>query len=206
MGALSIGLSLLYFIGLAYFPKFVIYGSMILTIVFLLLSAFVFLYNGGSLTKVQEQGRLGIPTSKDRYTYNIYGSFAIIFSVFFIVLFACCLYHSYCLVDLLKIAFKYIREVPTGLIIVGQMTAMMFFFWTTAVSSMVYALSAADYTAEGLVFTSATGNTNRGIIMLYYFIFNALWTHEIFYATMNFAVASVSSMWYFSKGPAGKPL
>ena len=52
MGALSIGLSLLYFIGLAYFPKFVIYGSMILTIVFLLLSAFVFLYNGGSLTKV----------------------------------------------------------------------------------------------------------------------------------------------------------
>ena len=52
MGALAIALSLLYVIGLAYFPKFLIYGSMVLTFSFLLLIAFVFLYNGGSLTKV----------------------------------------------------------------------------------------------------------------------------------------------------------
>lgn len=37
--------------------------------------------------------------------------------------------------------------------------------------------------------------------MLYYFMFNAFWTHEIFIVTMAFGVSSVTAKWYFHSGP-----
>jgi hypothetical protein len=66
---------------------------------------------------------------------------------------------------------------------------------------MIYALSASEFNAEGKVFSSVTGSYDRGIIMLYYFIFNSLWTHEIFISTMTFGVSTIFSMWYFAKSP-----
>lgn len=82
-----------------------------------------------------------------------------------------------------------------------MMTVMMYLFWMTAISSAIYALSASDYSPIGKVFTEVSGNADRGIIMLYYFLFNAFWTHEIFIATMVFGVSSVTAKWYFHTGP-----
>jgi len=54
---------------------------------------------------------------------------------------------------MLKIASKFFTQIPTSLIIVGMMTVMMYLFWMTAISSMIYALSASSYEATGKVFT-----------------------------------------------------
>jgi hypothetical protein len=78
---------------------------------------------------------------------------------------------------MLKIASKFFTQIPTSLIIVGMMTVMMYLFWMTAISSMIYAVSASSYEATGKVFTEVTDGADRGIIMFYYFLFNAFWTH-----------------------------
>ncbi len=82
-----------------------------------------------------------------------------------------------------------------------MMTVMMYLFWMTAISSMIYAVSASDYNATGNVFTEVTEKGDRGLIMFYYFLFNAIWTHEIFVSTMVFAIANITAKWYFHNGP-----
>jgi hypothetical protein len=62
----------------------------------------------------------------------------------------------YPLIQLLKIATNFLSKMPFSMVIVGQMTIMMSFFWITSVSSMIYALSASNYKAEGFVFSSVT--------------------------------------------------
>lgn len=55
---------------------------------------------------------------------------------------------------MVRIAGKFFKSLPSSLIIVALMTVMMYLFWMTAISSMVYALSASDYAANpNLVFT-----------------------------------------------------
>lgn len=102
---------------------------------------------------------------------------------------------------MLKIANKFFTEIPTSLVIVGMMTAMMYFFWMTAISSMIYAISASSYNATGKVFTEVTDGSDRGIIMFYYFLFNGFWTHEILVTTMVFAISNITAKWYFHNGP-----
>lgn len=102
---------------------------------------------------------------------------------------------------MLKIANIFFTQIPTSLMIVLMMTVMMYLFWMTAISSMIYAVSASSYQATGGVFTKVTGGGDRGIIMFYYFLFNAFWTHEIFMSTMVFAVSNVAAKWYFHNGP-----
>lgn len=66
---------------------------------------------------------------------------------------------------------------------------------------MIYAVSASEYEATGKLFTEVTGKGDRGLIMFYYFLFNAFWTHEIFMSNMVFGVSNVTAKWYFHNGP-----
>jgi len=50
-------------------------------------------------------------------------------------------------------------------------------FWTTAVSSMIYALSSGNFVANGQVFTIVKDQGQRSLAFLYYFIVNAIWTN-----------------------------
>ncbi len=44
---------------------------------------------------------------------------------------------------MLKIANIFFTQIPTSLMIVLMMTIMMYLFWMTAISSMIYAVSAS---------------------------------------------------------------
>lgn len=50
-------------------------------------------------------------------------------------------------------------------------------FWTTAVSSMIYALSSGNFVAKNMVFTVVSDQGERSLAFLYYFIANSIWTN-----------------------------
>jgi hypothetical protein len=50
-------------------------------------------------------------------------------------------------------------------------------FWTTAVSSMIYALSSGNFIADNKLFTVVHDQGERSLAFLYYFIFNSIWTN-----------------------------
>lgn len=143
MGGIAIVISIVYWIGLRLMPVVSIWVSLIMTIVLFCLIAFVFLYNGGALTGTDVQGRLGIATGQDRAFYTIYGGFCMAFTIITIIVFICCFHQLGPTMEMLKIANKFFSQIPTSLIIVGMMTAMMYLFWMTAISSMIYAVSAS---------------------------------------------------------------
>lgn len=143
MGGIAIVISIIYWIGLRFLPVVSIWISLIMTIVLFCLIAFVFLYNGGALTATDVQGRLGIPTNQDCTFYTIYGGFCMAFTIITIVMFICCFHQLGPTIEMLKIANKFFTQIPTSLIIVGMMTVMMYLFWMTAISSMIYAVSAS---------------------------------------------------------------
>lgn len=90
MGAVAVGIAILYWIGLRLLPVVSIWVSLIMTIVLFCLIAFVFLYNGGALAPNDIHGRLGIPSNQDRGFYAIYGGFCMAFTFITIVVFICC--------------------------------------------------------------------------------------------------------------------
>lgn len=197
MGSVAIVTSIIFWFGFKCFPSKIIWVSIFLCIALFIAIGVVFLYNGGSLTVVNEKGRLGIPNYKDRNFYVFYGGFALCFSIVVFIVSFCCCYQMYPLIQLLRIATNFLSKMPWPMVIVIQMTIMMTFFWITSVSSMIYALSASSYNAEGLVFSTVTEKSDRGIIMFIYFLINSFWTHEVFITTMTFGVAMIFSMWYF---------
>lgn len=90
MGVVAILISIIYWIGLRFFPVISIWISLIMTIILFCLIAIVFFYNGGVLTVSDEQGRLGIPTSQDRTFYTIYGGFCMTLTIVTVIVFICC--------------------------------------------------------------------------------------------------------------------
>ncbi len=143
MGAVAILVAIAYWLGLRFFPVVSIWFSLVTIMVMFCLIAFVFLYNGGALTVSDEQGRLGIPTSQDRTFYTIYGGFCMAFTIITIIVFICCFHQLGPTIEMLKIASKFFRQIPTSLLVVLMMTVMMYLFWMTAISSMIYAVSAS---------------------------------------------------------------
>lgn len=75
------------------------------------------------------------------------------FFIITIIVFVCCFHQLGPTIEMIKIASKFFAQIPTSLIIVAMMTVMMYLFWMTAISSMIYAISASEYEATGKVFT-----------------------------------------------------
>jgi hypothetical protein len=90
MAAVAIVSSIVNWIGMKFFPAFTIWVSLILTVLLFLFIGLVFLYNGRALGITDHVGRLGIPTTKDRTFYAIYGGFCLTFSIITVIVFVYC--------------------------------------------------------------------------------------------------------------------
>jgi len=151
---------------------------MITVIATFLVLGFIFLYNGGGILNERDEiGRLGIPSTNPELYYNVYGGLSFAVATLLLIIFICCCSDIHFAISMTKVASKFINEVPTVVIIPIVMAFHIGVFWTTAVSSMIYALSSGNFVADGHVFTVVHDLGERSLAFLYYFIVNAIWTN-----------------------------
>lgn len=76
--------------------------------------------------------------------------------------------------------------------------------WAVCIFVMVYLVSAANFVANGDIFTSIVDYTQPNLARFYYFVFGTLWSNALVQSLTTFIIASACCMWYFSHGPGGE--
>jgi choline transporter-like protein 2/4/5 len=181
----------------------IVWVSIFGTIGSLTVLGFIFCYSGG-LFGPQNVSYMGytVPTiAADQQYLNYYGYGVWGLAGLLLIVILCLCNRIRLAVAVCKCAGKFIVETCSVMFVPIIMALVTVGLWAVCSVVMIYLVSAANFVANGDIFTSLVDYTQPNLARFYYFVFGTLWSNALVQAMTTFIVASSCCMWYFSHGP-----